>query len=90
MHSGPGYGLHTIAWPPLAALIKYAHLPGFYQIPTGWPPYNPTAPSTNKQLLSSPTQRAYQYDWGDSENRTLPKDTIFSHIAQGNAQDNYL
>ena len=61
MHSGPGYGLHTIAWPPLAALIKYAHLPGFYQIPTSWPPCNPTAPSTNKKLLSSPTRRAYQY-----------------------------
>ena len=40
---------------------KITHLPGFYQIPTGWPPYNPTAPSTNKQLLSSPTRRAYQF-----------------------------
>ena len=52
--------LQTTCATTLAALIKYAHLPGFYQIPTGWPPCNPTAPSTNKQLLSSPTRRAYQ------------------------------
>ena len=52
--------LQTTCATTLAALIKYAHLPGFYQIPTSWPPCNPTAPSTNKQLLSSPTRRAYQ------------------------------
>ena len=58
--------LQTTCATTLAALIKYAHLPGFYQIPS-WPPCNPTAPSTNKQLLSSPTRRAYQFSDSDSE-----------------------
>ena len=30
------------------------------------------------------------YDWGDSENRHSLILDFFSHIAQGNAQDNYL
>ena len=54
--------LQTTCATTLAALIKYAHLPGFYQIPS-WPPCNPTAPSTNKQLLSSPTRRACQSEF---------------------------
>ena len=38
------------------ASVKYIHVPKYYHI-SSWPPCVPTAPSTNKQLLSSPTRR---------------------------------
>ena len=41
------------------ASVKYIHVPKYYHI-SSWPPCVPTAPSTNKQLLSSPPRRAYQ------------------------------
>ena len=40
------------------ASVKYIHVPKYYHI-SSWPPCVPTAPSTNKQLLSSPPRRAY-------------------------------
>ena len=46
------------------ASVKYIHVPKYYHISllvSSWPPCVPTAPSTNKQLLSSPPRRAYQY-----------------------------
>ena len=48
------------------ASVKYIHVPKYYRVPkyyhiSSWPPCVPTAPSTNKQLLSSPPRRAYQY-----------------------------
>ena len=42
------------------ASVKYIHVPKYYHI-SSWPPCVPTAPSTNKQLLSSPPRRAYQF-----------------------------
>ena len=49
------------------ASVKYIHVPKYYHI-SSWPPCVPTAPSTNKQLLSSPPRRAYQC-WVNDDGR---------------------
>ena len=57
------------------ASVKYIHVPKYYHI-SSWPPCVPTAPSTNKQLLSSPPRRAYQFSvW--AKIRRIPTSVIF-------------